>query len=87
MLDFKSLWGGVRSQNNPATDPALLRFPSNNYGVPITYSLNNGPYMEASAGVGNIFKVLRIDLVRRLSYLDHPDVSPWGIRGRVKFDF
>jgi hypothetical protein len=43
--------------------------------------------MEASAGVGNIFKVLRIDLVRRLSYLDHPEVSQWGIRGRVKFDF
>ncbi|MDB4904834.1 MAG: hypothetical protein JWQ63_4115 [Mucilaginibacter sp.] len=87
MIDFKSVWGGVRSQNNPSTDPSLLRFPTNSVGVPITYSLNNGPYMEASAGVGNIFKVLRIDLVRRLSYLDHPEVSQWGIRGRVKFDF
>lgn len=87
MIDFKSVWGGVRSQNNPSMDPSLLRFPTNNVGVPITYSLNNGPYMEASAGVGNIFKILRIDLVRRLSYLDHPEVSQWGIRGRVKFDF
>lgn len=87
MIDFKSVWGGIRSQNNPSTDPSLLRFPTNSVGVPITYSLNNGPYMEASAGVGNIFKVLRIDLVRRLSYLDHPEVSQWGIRGRVKFDF
>ncbi|HEY4325780.1 MAG TPA: DUF5686 family protein [Mucilaginibacter sp.] len=87
MVDFKSLWGGVRSQNNPANDPSLLLFPSTSTGVPITYTLNRGPYMEASAGVGNIFKVLRVDLVRRLSYLDNPGAPQWGVRARVKFDF
>jgi hypothetical protein len=25
--------------------------------------------------------------VKRLAYLDHPEVSQWGIRGRFKFDF
>lgn len=87
MLDFKALWGGVRSENNPADNPSLLRFPASSGGVPITYALNNGPYMEGSVGVGNIFKILRVDLVHRFTYLNHPDVSPWGVRARVKFDF
>ena len=88
IIDFKGLWGGVRSQNNPANDPSLLRFPVNGLtGAPFTYTLNNGPYMEGSVGVGNIFKVIRIDLVKRLTYLDHPEVSQWGIRTLVKFDF
>ena len=42
---------------------------------------------EGSVGVGNIFKVLRVDAVKRFSYLDNPNVSSWGIRARVKFDF
>jgi len=87
IIDFKALWGGVRSENNPANDPSLLRFPSSSTGVPITYALNKGPYMEGSVGVGNIFKLIRVDLVRRFSYLDHPEVAQWGIRTRVKFDF
>jgi hypothetical protein len=87
IIDFKGLWGGVRGQNNPSNDPSLLRFPVSTSGAPITYTLNNGPYIERSVGVGNIFKLLRIDLVRRFSYLDHPEVTQWGIRGRIKLDF
>jgi len=87
VISFKSLWGGVRPENNPANDPTLLQFPVNRYGVPTTYSLNNGPYMEASAGIENIFKVLRLDVVKRLNYLDHPDASQWGIRARVLVQF
>ena len=69
-------------------NPSLLRFPTNGItGAPITYTLNNGPYMEGSVGVGNIFKVLRIDMVRRFTYLDHPGISQWGVRALVKFDF
>ncbi|CAM3794043.1 hypothetical protein POKO110462_19990 [Pontibacter korlensis] len=35
----------------------------------------------------NIFNFFRIDVVRRLTYLNHPNVSDIGIRGRFKFDF
>ncbi|WP_345950156.1 MULTISPECIES: DUF5686 family protein [unclassified Mucilaginibacter] len=87
VVNFKSLWGGVRSENNPARDPSLLRFPTNNLGQATTYSLSNGPYMEGSIGVGNIFKVLRLDLVRRFSYLDNPNAPKLGLRTYVKFDF
>jgi hypothetical protein len=87
VVSFKSVWGGVRQENNPANDPSLLQYPLNGDGKPITYTLNNGPYMEASAGIENIFKVLRLDLVRRLSYLDHPDAPKWGVRVFVKLQF
>ncbi|MDF2432667.1 MAG: hypothetical protein JWP44_2298 [Mucilaginibacter sp.] len=87
VISFKSLWGGVREENNPANDPSQLQFPSNKNGMPLTYTLNNGPYMEAGAGVENIFKVLRLDVVRRLSYLDHPDAPRWGVRARVVVQF
>jgi hypothetical protein len=30
---------------------------------------------------------LRLDYVRRLNYLDNPNVSKSGIRARVKFEF
>ena len=87
VVSFKSLWGGVRQENNPANNPSLLQFPLDGNGKPITYTLDNGPYMEASAGIENIFKVLRLDVVRRLTYLDHPDAPVWGVRARVVVQF
>jgi hypothetical protein len=40
-----------------------------------------------SAGISNIFKLFRVDYVRRVNYLDLPGVSKWGIRARFKIDF
>ncbi|HET7116353.1 MAG TPA: DUF5686 family protein, partial [Hanamia sp.] len=84
---FKLLYGGLRSENNPAKNPELVKFPIDDTGQPTTFSLNNGPYMEGSVGVSNIFKLLRVDVVKRFSYLNHPDVSKIGLRFFVKFDF
>jgi hypothetical protein len=86
-VTFKALYGKVRDENMPYSNPDLLRFPADANGTPLTYTLENKPYMEASVGIGNIFKFFRIDLVKRLTYLDHPNVSDLGIRGRFKFDF
>ncbi|PRY08363.1 carboxypeptidase-like protein [Pontibacter ummariensis] len=86
-VTFKALYGKVRSENMPQGDPDLLRFPTFDDGRQATYTLENKPYMEASVGIGNIFNFFRVDLVKRLSYLDHPNVSDIGIRGRFKFDF
>lgn len=86
-ITFKGLYGGLRTENNPYNDPSLLQFPVNENGVPITYALGKKPYMEGSVGVGNIFKVLRFDMVRRFNYLSNPDVSAWGFRAKVQFEF
>jgi hypothetical protein len=87
VMSFKALYGGLRDENNPAKNTDAMQFVRNQDGIPITNALNDGPYMEGSVGVGNIFKILRVDVVKRFSYLDHPEVSSWGIRARVKFDF
>ncbi len=51
------------------------------------YSLYNGPFMEASAGVENILKVLRFDVIWRLRYNDHPRTAPWALRAKLYINF
>jgi hypothetical protein len=87
VVSFKAAWAGLSDQNNPALHSSLYQFPVTLTGQPITYALNGTPYMEGSIGIENIFKFVRVDLVRRFDYLDHPDVTKFGIRARLKFDF
>jgi len=87
VISFRGLVGDVRDENNPQKHPSLYRFPTNEDGSSATYTLGKQPYIEGSVGIANIFKLLRVDLVKRFNYLDHPNVAEWGIRARVKFDF
>jgi hypothetical protein len=86
-ITFKTLYGGVRDQNNPELHPDLFQFPVNAQHVAETYMLNNTPYNEGSIGIGNIFKIFRVDLVERFDYLDHPNATRFGIRTGGEFDF
>ena len=86
-ITFKGLYGGIRKENDPKLNPGILQFPVNENGVATSYALGNKPYIEASAGIGNIFKVLRFDVVRRFNYLDNPGVSKYGLRAKVQFEF
>jgi len=87
IITFKALYGSLSDRNNPNLNPDLYKFPTNEEGQVLTHTLSNGPYMEASIGIGNILKFFRVDFVKRLSYLDNPQVSEYGIRGRFKMDF
>ncbi len=49
--------------------------------------LSNKPYLEAGIGIENIFKILRIDNIWRLSYLDHPDITKVAIMGTISISF
>ncbi len=86
VITGKLLMGGLRDENNPDKNPDQLKFPVTD-GTTSTFSLSKQPYLEVSAGIANIFKLFRVDVVKRFSYLDHPNVPQWGIRARVKFDF
>jgi len=50
-------------------------------------ALTRGPYVEASAGIENIFKIFRFDFLWRLSYLANPNISRYGIRGSIQVNF
>lgn len=81
---FRGYWGHLDKRNDPANDKDLLLFP---LGAGVTW-LNHGPYMEASLGIENIFKVLRVDYVWRLNYLNVPyKIDRGGIRIAVVVTF
>jgi hypothetical protein len=45
------------------------------------------PYAELSYGIENIFKFFRVDLVHRLTYLDHPDARRFAVKISGVFRF
>ena len=47
----------------------------------------NHPYVEVGAGIENILKIFRVDALWRLTYLNNPDVVPFGIRLTFQIDF
>ena len=46
-----------------------------------TKQFGNIPYVEASLGIENIFKLIRVDVFYRITH-QIPGTSPWGIRAR-----
>jgi hypothetical protein len=82
----KILYGGLRSENNPNDNPNQMLFPSTN-GVTSTFALSGQPYVEASVGIYNIFSFLRIDLIKRFTYLYHPNISKFGVLFSTNFSF
>ncbi|WP_375417181.1 DUF5686 family protein [uncultured Hymenobacter sp.] len=87
VASLKVLYGGIRAENDPARHPDLYQFVENGAGQPTSFALGRAPYVEASLGVANIFKIFRLDVVKRLNCLDQPNVAEWGLRGRFKVTF
>lgn len=87
VVTAKVLWGGLDARNRPTSENGLLLFPVDANGNNITYTLDEKPYVEASVGIANIFKFVRIDLVRRLTYTENPGISKMGVRMRFKLEF
>lgn len=89
-IGFKMLYGHLTDKNNPLKRPGdneLFLFPTRD-GRPTSFVMDpKTPYMECSIGVHNIFKILHIDYVRRLNYLNHPDANKWGVRFMVMMTF
>ncbi len=72
----KILFGRLSEANRSSDDPNLLILPER------MGWLNNEPYIEVSAGLENILKLFRLELVKRLSYLDNPGVTEFmGVKG------
>lgn len=81
MFRIRGLWGTLTDKNNPykSSNPDLFLFPTRE-GMPTSYVMGKTPYVEASVGIYNIFKLLHIEYVRRLTYTDLPGVKKGGIR-------
>lgn len=84
VIAFRGFFGHLSDKNNPDKDARLFVFPGNANRNPLSLSV---PYMEASVGIENIFKVLRVDYVWRLTYLNQPEISKGGVRIAVHVTF
>lgn len=85
VVSFSGFYGDLTDKNNP-----LLGTDHNNglYRLPEgTVPIGHTPYLEASVGLENIFKILRIDYYRRLTYLEQPRIKKGGLRIALRFTF
>ncbi|MCL5127618.1 MULTISPECIES: DUF5686 and carboxypeptidase-like regulatory domain-containing protein [unclassified Algibacter] len=83
IVSFRGVIGGLSDEN----------IALNNTGLPNSIPLsapNKNPYYEYGFGIGNIFKVFRIDFNFRGNYLNettYPDARKFGITGSFGFNF
>jgi hypothetical protein len=76
-VGLRGVWGDLSDEN------ILLSSPSN---ITLT-APNDNIYWEYSFGIGNIFKIFRIDFNFRGNYLDTPDARPFSVTGSYGFKF
>ena len=81
VVSFRGLYGSLSKKNNPMNDDSLFRFPNG------SNVMDDMPYMEVGVGLDNIFTILRLDYVWRLTYRDTPGVSKSGLRLALHFTF
>lgn len=75
IIGIKGVYGRVSDENNRLNASGL------------TYIAPEDVYWEYHAGVGNIFKVLRIDFAWRGSYMEMPDARKFAVRASFGFYF
>ena len=79
VVGFNILYGAMSEMNRPTSQHVgLYLLPTN------ADFLTKEPYMEYSIGIENILKLIRIDYVRRLSYLEGA-ASPYAIKVSLQF--
>ena len=75
IVGVKAVWGEISDKN------LALNASNINYVAP------NKPYYEYNVGIGNIFKVFRIDFSWRGNYTDVPNANKFAIKGAFGFHF
>ena len=96
-IGVKCLWGTLTDKNNPFLeqnryDNTLMMFPGH-YDMNGEYQYSSNvmdpkkPYVEITAGIHNIFKLLHVEYVRRLNYNELPTANKWGVRLMIRTVF
>ena len=83
VFSFRGIYGRLSNKNNPEFNNDLFRFPLETRCKP----MEKKPYMEIGVGLDNIFTILRLDYVWRLTYRDTPGADKSGLRVQLHFTF
>lgn len=79
IVAIRGVWGDLSDANKALSAPATVNTPLRSPSEHI--------YYEYSFGIGNIFKIFRLDFNFRGNYLDNPDARPFGVTGTFGFVF
>lgn len=86
----KIAWGNMSKANieyNKYNYAAVFRNNENNVvRIPVRAPFGR-PYTEVSVGLENIFKLIRIDAIWRINYLDNKEANRLGIRAGMRLTF
>ncbi len=80
IVGFRSAWGQLSDEN-------ILLNSTNNPAQIALLAPTENPYYEYSVGIGNIFKILRLDVNFRGNYLDNPGARKFGVTFTTGFNF
>ncbi|MDP3679343.1 MAG: DUF5686 family protein [Flavobacterium sp.] len=75
IVSVKGVYGTISDENRAINASGLI------------YNAPEKVYWEYSAGIGNIFKVFRIDFAWRGNYLNTPDTNRFTVKGSFGFNF
>jgi len=81
-LELRAYYGQLSDANNPNLNGQLIQFPTDEDGLLETFVTDEQPYLEVDFAVHNIFRIIRLDFIKRLNYLDQPNLPTiFGIKG------
>ena len=80
IVGFRTAWGQLSDEN-------ILLNTTNNPAQITLLAPTEKPYYEYSFGIGNIFKILRLDVNFRGNYLDNPGARKFGVTFTTGFNF
>jgi hypothetical protein len=75
VIGVKGVYGTISNENKALNASGLV------------YKAPTDPYWEYNAGIGNIFKVFRLDFSWRGNYLNVPETNNFSIKGAFGFYF
>ena len=86
-VGVQCLWGKLTDKNNPflaenSASGVLMYFPEGSYAMD-----GKRPYWEVAFGVHNILKLITVEYIRRLNYLDLPTAQKHVVKMAVEFKF
>ena len=86
IIGFRTIYGNISQENIELSRPAFEVLTDRPL-TPENLSPSEELYWEWSVGIGNIFRVFRIDFNFRGNYLDNPGARDFGVTGVFRFSF
>ncbi|MBO7141036.1 MAG: carboxypeptidase-like regulatory domain-containing protein [Prevotella sp.] len=86
-IGVQCLWGKLTDKNNPllaenSASGVLMYFPEGSYAMD-----GKQPYWEVAFGIHNILKLITVEYIRRLNYLDLPTAQKQVVKMAMEFKF